>query len=106
MKNKSFLESEVVVKIKDILSKGSQLSNYLLVEIVDDELVDCTSKYNEIKNNVDKLNIKINNNNREISDLSYKINYLEESINNGGNLPASIKAILNNPKFSGIENIG
>ena len=26
-------------------------------------------------------NVKINNNNREISDLSYKINYLEESIN-------------------------
>ena len=29
---------------------------------------------------------------------------MEESINNGGNLPSSVKAILSNPKFSGIEN--
>ena len=50
------------------------------------------------------MNIKINNNNREIAELNYKINYLEENINNGGSLPNSVKAILNNPKFSGIEN--
>ena len=74
------------------------------VEILQDELVGDNSKYNEIKNNIDKLNGKINNNNREIADLNYKINYLEESINNGGSLPNSIKVILNNPKFSGIEN--
>ena len=36
--------------------------------------------------------------------LEEKINYLEESINNGGSLPNSVKVILNNPKFSGIEN--
>ena len=74
------------------------------INIIDLELVDETKEYNDVKNNIDKLNIKINNNNREITDLNYKINYLEESINNGGNLPSSIKAILNNPKFSGIEN--
>ena len=74
------------------------------VKFIENELVDDNSKYNDIKNNIDKLNININNNNREITDLNYKINYLEESISNGGSLPSSIKAILGNPKFSGIEN--
>ena len=73
-------------------------------KIIENELINDNSKYNEIKNNIDKLNVKINNNNREITDLNYKINYLEESISNGGSLPSSIKAILSNPKFSGIEN--
>ena len=74
------------------------------IDLLDEELISDTSKYNEFKTNLDKYNNKINNNNREISDLNYKINYLEESINNGGNLPGSIKSILNNPKFTGIEN--
>ena len=74
------------------------------IAIIDSELIDDNSNYNSIKNNIDKLNNKINSNNREITDLNYKISYLEESINSGGNLPSSIKAILGNPKFSGIEN--
>ncbi|MBQ2873418.1 MAG: AAA family ATPase [Bacilli bacterium] len=89
-------EIKVIINDIDVLDKK--------VGIVDSELISDNSKYNEIKNDIDKLNIKINNNNREITDLNYKINYLEESINNGGSLPSSIKAILNNPKFSGIEN--
>lgn len=80
----------------DILNKKEEITN--------NELVDTNSKYNEIKQNIDKLNNKISNNNREINDTNYKINYLEESINNGNNLPTSVKSILNNPKFSGVEN--
>ena len=102
-----------ISKIKEErLIKQSELNNILndiavltqKIKILEEELITDNNKYNEIKNNIDKLNIKINNNNREITDLNYKINYLEESINNGGSLPNSIKSILNNPKFSGIEN--
>ena len=97
---------------EDKLIKDNELSNILneidildkKVKIIQDELINDTSKYNDIKNNIDKLNNKINNNNREIADLNYKINYLEESINNGGSLPSSIKAIMSNPKFNGVEN--
>ena len=74
------------------------------IEIIDSELNTYNSKYNDIKNNIDKINSKINNNNRDINDLNYKINYIEESLNNGDSLPNSVKSILNNPKFSGIEN--
>ena len=80
----------------DVLTKKS--------EILNSEIINHTSKYNDIKNNIDKLNNKINTNNREITDLNYKITYLEENINNGGSLPNSVKSILNNPKFSGIYN--
>ena len=89
-------EIKNVVNEMDVLNKK--------IEIIDSELVDDNSKYNELRNNIDSLNKKINNNNREIADLNYKISYLEESINNGGSLPGSVKAILGNPKFSGIEN--
>lgn len=89
-------------EIKNILNEIDVLDKK--IKIIDNELINDNSKYNEIKDNIDKLNIKINNNNREITDLNYKINYLEESINSGGSLPSSVKAILGNPKFSGIEN--
>jgi len=74
------------------------------IDILDSEINVYNGKYRDTKDRIDKLNSKINNNNREIADLNYKINYLEENINNGGSLPGSVKAILNNPKFSGIEN--
>lgn len=104
---------EKISKIReDKLIKDNEIKNILneidvidkKVKIIENELVDDNSKYNDIKNNIDKLNININNNNREITDLNYKINYLEESISNGGSLPSSVKAILGNPKFSGVEN--
>ena len=74
------------------------------IDILDSDINISNDKYKDTKDRIDKLNIKINNNNREIAELNYKINYLEENINNGGSLPNSVKAILNNPKFSGIEN--
>ena len=74
------------------------------IEILDSELLYDTKNYDLVKKKIDKLNSNINDNNREIADLNYKINYLEETISNGGNLPSSVKAILGNPKFSGIEN--
>jgi len=101
----SKIQEERLIKdneLKNILNDIDVLDKK--INIIDLELVDDTKEYNDVKNNIDKLSIKINNNNREITDLNYKINYLEESINNGGNLPSSVKTILSNPKFSGIEN--
>ena len=89
-------------ELKDIINDIDIMNKK--IAIIDNELIEDNSNYNNIKNSIDKLNNKINSNNREITDLNYKISYLEESVNNGGNLPSSIKAILGNPKFSGIEN--
>ena len=37
--------------------------------------------------------------------MNYKIKYLEESINNGSNLPNNIKNLIKNPLFSGVHNV-
>jgi len=99
------IREERLIKDRDLVNINNEIDVLSKkIDLIREELVNDNSKYNDIKNNIDKLNNKINNNNREIADLNYKINYLEDSISNGGNLPSSIKAILNNPKFSGIEN--
>lgn len=61
------------------------------------------NKYNDIKDKLFKNNNKIEENNRIITDLNYKINYLEESINNGGSVPNSVKNLLHNPLFNGVH---
>lgn len=61
------------------------------------------NKYNDIKNKLFKENNQVNENNRVITDLNYKINYLEELINNGGSLPNSVKNLLHNPLFNGVH---
>ena len=44
-------------------------------------------------------------NNRDIDSLKYRIQYLEDSINNNSLVPKQIKMILDNPKFNGIHNV-
>lgn len=51
------------------------------------------------------INNNINKNVRVLTDLKYKIDYLENSINNNNSVPNSIKSIMNNPRLSGIHNI-
>jgi len=89
-------------------SLNSLLSNLDVLKkslsLLDSEIVEITSKYNEFKKNIDKYQQMVANNNHTITDLSYKINYLEESINSGGGIPLPVKSILNNPKFTGVHN--
>ena len=75
------------------------------IKVREEDLLNNTTKYNEIKNDINKYNIKINDNNRLITDINYKITYLEDSINNGINIPPSIKNLLHNPLFNGVHNI-
>ena len=74
------------------------------IKVREEDIINNTAKYNEIKLNINKYNTKIEDNNRLITDLNYKITYLEDSINNGLNIPTSIKNLLHNPLFSGVHN--
>ena len=59
----------------------------------------------ELNNYIDNRNNKeasINNYNREITDLKYKIDALENSINNNNLLPNSVKSIINNHRFTSV----
>ena len=58
----------------------------------------------EIKDNKNKLETRLTNILREKNNLEFKIETLQNTIENGGALPLPVKSILNNPKLRGIHN--
>ena len=103
-----------IVDIKEkILNNNNLLNKYNTeialinekIKIREEDIVNNTTKYNEIKNYINKYNLKIDENNQTITDLNYKITYLEDSINNGVNIPPCIKKLLHNPLFSGVHDV-
>lgn len=106
------LEQEKLSNLNEIiLSKKNEVNGLRdKTEIYDKKIKDYESeidkfknKYNDIKNKLFKNNNQVNENNRVITDLNYKINYLEELINNGGSVPNSVKNLLHNPLFNGVH---
>lgn len=64
------------------------------------------NKHNEeLYNRKNKFNNKLESNNREITNIKYKIQFLENTLNNNNNLPNGIKNILNNKRFTGVHNV-
>ena len=61
--------------------------------------------YQSILNNKNSLANKLDNKNREETDIRYKIDYLTNSINNSDSIPRSVKNIINNSRLSGVHNI-
>lgn len=65
-----------------------------------------TEKYNieinNYRNNYDKLQIDFNEKNKLKTNNEYKINMLENSIENNNNFSYAVKSVLNNPKLTGI----
>ena len=103
--------NEKIDSIKeDILVNQNKLNNILdEIEILEKKITDndnskieIENKYTDIKNQVLKYNNLVNDNNIKITEINYKINYLEEAINNGGNMPNAVKVLLHNPLFSGV----
>ena len=75
--------------------------------------------YNEIKNKLKEIEEKVLDSNKtrednlkeynyktkEYLELKNKISVLEDRIEQGGNLPYSVKAVLTNPRLTGIDNV-
>lgn len=61
--------------------------------------------YEELYTKKNKLSNILESNNREITNIKYKIQVLENNLANDTNLPHSVKSILNNNRFSGIHNV-
>jgi chromosome segregation protein len=93
------IENNIVVLRNEIDFNNKKIKNS------DDYLESLSFKYKETKNKYTNFNNTLNKNNREIADLNYRINYLENSLNNNNSLPNSIKSIMNNPRFTGVHNI-
>ena len=76
------------------------------LEKLDVSINETNSRYKKYFDTKNEYENKLNSNNREISNLQYKINILEESINNSNSLPMAVKRILDNPKFKTHNVIG
>ena len=62
------------------------------------------SRLLHLKNKKNELEKEIGQNNRLITDIGYKIEYLENSIRQNSNMPNSVKSILNHPRFTFVHN--
>lgn len=93
------LDNDIASLRNDIEFNNKKISNS------DDYLESLTFKYKEAKNKYTNYNNALNKNNRDIADLNYRIDYLENSLNNYNSAPVAIKSIMNNPRFMGIHNI-
>ena len=74
------------------------------IEDYNKELTSIEEKYNILKNKKNNLNNSLNTNMKNKLDLSYRIEMLENNINNNSSMPSSVKSILNNPKFTKVHN--
>ena len=82
------------------------------------DIEDLLKEVNTLKDTVSKVEIEIanvkkkkddsiidlDNKNRELSTVMHKIEVLNNYISSGGSLSNSVKAVLNNPRLSGIHN--
>ena len=98
------LKEDILLNENNIKSIDGEIS--LLnkkIEVIDSNIINNNSKYNLLNEKVIAINTNINDNNRAITDINYKISSLEENINSGGNVPNSVKVLLNNPLFTGVR---
>lgn len=70
----------------------------------ENQISSLSTKINKDKLALKELETTLNKNNREITNIKYRIEYLENSINNNASMPNSIKSILNNPRFTFVHN--
>ncbi len=87
-------------KLSLLLEESNNSHNELLKE-----QAKIYTELDNTKQKKNKITTKINDSNRDITNLKYKISYLEENINSNNLLPSSIKNILNNPRISGVHNV-
>ena len=105
--NKLFVLKEEELKQNSLINNINNEINLIdkKIEVINTDIESNLEKYNTFKSNKNDINNKLISNNRELVNLKYKIEYLENNINNNSSVPNSIKNIISNPKFSGIHNV-
>ena len=104
--NISMLKEDELKTKSDIslIEKEIEIENGNLSEIRN-TLNDIEKEITSLKSEEERTNKEEYFKKKENYDLDNKISSLESFIENGGNLPLSIKSILNNPKLKGIHDI-
>lgn len=76
-----------------------------MLKLLEKQSQEYQSKYQELMSRKSKIINSLEQNNRESTNLKYKIEYLENSIQNDAHVPSAVKNILNHKRFTGIHNI-
>lgn len=93
------LKNQLTASALEIESKSQELVS------VNGRLLEESTVINKLKEAKINLEIKINENVKQHSSLTYNIERLSESIENNADMPYGVKAVLNNPKLNGVHNV-
>jgi len=107
------ISNNIIILKEELLNIKSNLNNLNNdIDIINKKIEVISSNVNTLKSRSNDLLVKKNNlnniiikNNRDIDSYKYKIEYLENSLNNNLSVPKSVKSILDNPKFNGVYNV-
>ena len=97
--NSMRISNDIYLKEKDYeILKNNYTEESSVIDKLDREL---TSLKNKCANVLNESGYK----RRDLIDLNHKIEVLNNNIENGGSLSSSVKAVLNNPRLSGIHQV-
>ena len=99
LKEKELTTKNNLEEIKGSLKHLNDEINKLQEKIYTEE-----NNQSKIKKDKNDLEIRLTNLLRESNNLEFKIENLQNSIENGGALPLPVRSVLNNPKLRGIHN--
>lgn len=105
--NNIIVLKEELVNIKNVINNYNNDIEIInkKIEVINNNIANLKDKYNELVTKKNNLNNIILKNNRDIDSYKYRLEYLENNLNNNLSIPKPVKAILDNPKFSGVHNI-
>ena len=98
---------EQSLNIKSIIDKDKLEINYLdeQQDTIQKNINNQTNEYKVTKSQEEKIKNDLAKIERDIINTKYKIDYLENTINNSNSLPSSVKNILNNKKINGVHDV-
>ncbi|MBQ7136817.1 MAG: chromosome segregation protein SMC [Bacilli bacterium] len=93
------LENDLYLLNKDIEDLLNEVNNNR------DEVSKIELEVSNLKKRKDSSLSDLDNKNRELTNVSHKIEVLNNYISSGGSLSNSVKSVLNNPRLSGIHDV-
>ena len=92
-------ENAIKLVLKDIELLNTSLGD-AKADITKSEL-----EYNSLKKKRSETNIEYDGKRREAFDVEHKIDQITNYIENNGDVPSSVKSILNNPRIKGVHGV-
>ena len=107
------ISNNIIILKEKLLNINNELNNLKKekevidkkIEVLNDNKKTLIARSNNIITKKNNINNTILKNNRDIDSLKYRIDYLDNNLNNNLTLPKAVKAVLDNPKFRGVHDV-